>query len=193
MTQALAAKACDRANRYPFVLVLGPYMSVAEKSDIRHRAAELDDVYVLDFDNRLEELMARAKAVIAMGGYNTFCELMSFDKRALIVPRTAPRKEQLIRARRAAEFGLVAMIDPLEAQDPRRMAAAIQALPRRQRPSEAVYNLDLKGLDQIGAVVDEIRHRKGAPQHAHSTQPRRGKSLLKSLRAGAVTLPSKRS
>jgi predicted glycosyltransferase len=23
-----------------------------------------------------------------MGGYNTFCEILSFDKRALIVPRT---------------------------------------------------------------------------------------------------------
>ena len=43
-----------------------------------------------------------------MGGYNTFCEILSFDKRALIVPRTAPRMEQIIRASpRAEELGLV--------------------------------------------------------------------------------------
>jgi predicted glycosyltransferase len=110
--------------------------------------------------------MARATAVIAMGGYNTFCELMSFDKRALIVPRTTPRKEQLIRAQRAARFGLLDMLDPLEANDPRRMAAAIQALPKRQRPSEAGYAIDLSGLDRIGAIVDEIRYWRSEAQHA---------------------------
>ena len=166
MRQVLATKAFDRANHHPFVLVLGPYMSLAEKSEIRARSADLQDVYVLDFDNRLEELMARATAVIAMGGYNTFCELMSFDKRALIVPRTIPRKEQLIRARRAAEFGLVDILDPLEGKDPGRMAAAIRGLPRRQRPSEASYEIDLTGLDRIGAIVDEIRYWRSEAQHA---------------------------
>ena len=170
MTQVLAAKACDRANRCPFVLVLGPYMSLAEKTEVRGRAAGLEDVSVLDFDSRLEELMSRATAVIAMGGYNTFCELMSFDKRALIVPRTTPRKEQLIRARRAAEFGLVAMLDPLEAADPRRMAAAIRALPRRQRPSEAGYKIDLTGLDRIGAIVNDIRLWKGKARQAEASR-----------------------
>ena len=46
--------------------------------------------------------MERAAGVVAMGGYNTFCEILSFDKKALIVPRTRPRLEQFIRAARAA-------------------------------------------------------------------------------------------
>ncbi len=41
-----------------------------------------------------------------MGGYNTFCEILSFDKPALIVPRIVPRQEQFIRATRAEELGL---------------------------------------------------------------------------------------
>ena len=53
---------------------------------------------VIEFDNRMEELIAGAKAVVAMGGYNTYCEILSFDKPALIVPRVKPREEQLIRA-----------------------------------------------------------------------------------------------
>ncbi len=162
MGQVLAAKEFDKANRFPFVLVLGPYMSVREKSEIRHRASRLDDVHVLDFDNRLEELMTRATAVIAMGGYNTFCELMSFDKRALIVPRTVPRKEQLIRAGRAAEYGLVTMLDSHEASDPRRMAAAIKALPGQPKPSMAKYKVDLKGLDRIGQLVGEMAGRSAS-------------------------------
>ena len=141
-------------------------MSLKEKTDLRARAARLREVHVLDFDNRLEELMARATAVVAMGGYNTFCELMSFDKRALIVPRSRPRKEQLIRARRAEQFGLLAMLEAQEAADPRRMAAAIRDLPHRPRPSEAPYSIDLHGLDRIGAAVGEIRRWKARWRHA---------------------------
>ena len=118
-------------------------------------------MHVLDFDNRLEDLMHRATAVVAMGGYNTFCELMSFDKRALIVPRIVPRREQLIRAQRAAEFNLVTMLDPHEASDPWRMAAAINALPARPKPLSVAYKIDLKGLERIGRVVEEIKQRAG--------------------------------
>ena len=164
MSQAMAAKEQDKSLQIPFVMTLGPYMSVREKSEIRHRARRLKDVYVLDFDNRLEELMQDATAVVAMGGYNTFCELMSFDKRAMIVPRIVPRKEQLIRANRAAEHGLVAMLDPHEASDPWRMATAIEALLTRPKPSQSSYNLDLKGLDRIGKVIEEVKSRRGVRQ-----------------------------
>ena len=161
MSQVLAAKAHDKSCDLPFVMTLGPYMAVRDKSEIRHRASRLKDVHVLDFDNQLEDLMHRATAVVAMGGYNTFCELMSFDKRALIVPRLVPRKEQLIRAQRAAEFDLVTMLDPHEASDPWPMASAINALPSRPKPSSATYKIDLRGLDRIGRTIDQIKQRAG--------------------------------
>ena len=63
------------------------------------------------FDSRIESLFAGAEGVICMGGYNTFCELLSFDQRAVIVPRTKPRLEQWIRANRAEELGLVRNLD----------------------------------------------------------------------------------
>ena len=82
------------------------------------RAAALAQGRAITFDARLEALMARAAGVVAMGGYNTFCEILSFDKPALIVPRTAPRLEQYIRAQRAAELGLVSMLADDDARDP---------------------------------------------------------------------------
>ena len=100
------------------------------------RAARLPNVRTLTFDARLEGLMARAGGVVAMGGYNTFCEILSFDKPALIVPRTAPRLEQFIRAQRAAELGLVAMLPDDDGRDPRKMAAALLQLPQQPRPSD---------------------------------------------------------
>ena len=64
-----------------------------------------------------------------MGGYNTFCEILSLDKRALIVPRTPPRLEQHIRAVEAERLGLVRMLTRPDggARDPRAMAQALRA------------------------------------------------------------------
>ncbi|MEO1709961.1 MAG: glycosyltransferase [Pseudomonadota bacterium] len=156
MRYVLSALKHDRNLRQPYVLVLGPFMSIREKSEIRHKASRLENVVVLDFDTQLEALMQKARAVVAMGGYNTFCELLSFDCRALIVPRKTPRVEQLIRAKRASEFGLCSMIDPDEASDPRRMAKALFDLTDRARPSATPYRVDLKGLDRISATVASI-------------------------------------
>jgi predicted glycosyltransferase len=93
--------------------------------------------------------MARAASVVAMGGYNTFCEILSFDKKALIVPRTAPRLEQFIRARRAAELGLLTMLPEEEGRDPRVMAAAIRRLTEQQPPSTAMIPGLLDGMRTV--------------------------------------------
>ncbi len=159
MDQVMAVKESGPDNGETFVLVPGPFMSQRNRAEIRKRANGRSDVLILDFDNRIEMLMQKAKAVISMGGYNTFCELMSLDKRALIVPRTAPRKEQLIRATRASECGLVDMILPDEAADPVQLGGAIEQLMNRPLPSEASYGLDLDGLKRIGSAVSSYGRR----------------------------------
>jgi predicted glycosyltransferase len=118
-------------------------------------------VKVITFDARLESLMARAAGVIAMGGYNTFCEILSFDKRALIVPRTAPRREQLIRATRAAELGLVAMLTDDGRREPRQMATALRRLPHQPKPSEVVIPGLLDGLDSVNRLAERWLWGKG--------------------------------
>jgi predicted glycosyltransferase len=99
--------------------------------------------------------MQRALAVIAMGGYNTFCEILSLDKRALIVPRTVPRAEQYMRARRADELGLVSMLMPGDTSDPRQMVEALRVLPYRRRPSKVHIPGLLDGLSVINSLVDQ--------------------------------------
>ena len=107
--------------------------------------------------------MQDAAAVVGMGGYNTFCEILSFDQRALIVPRVRPRHEQLIRARRAMELGIVEMLEPEAADDPRRMAEALHRLPTRPRPSQTTYRPSLDGLARVCEFVGaHIRRRHAA-------------------------------
>src|SRR5258708_15114736 len=112
----------------PALIVFGPFMLPERQAVYVARASHLAKVRAITFDAHLEALMARAKGVAAMGGYNTFCEILSFDKPALLLPRTVPRLEQYIRAQRAAELGLVTMLSDENARDPVTMAAALMQL-----------------------------------------------------------------
>src|SRR5687767_9502501 len=138
---------------YPALLVLGPFMQAERQAEFMDRAAKLKRVDAITFHGHLEAVVARAAGVVAMGGYNTFCEVLSLDKRALIVPRTEPRLEQLIRASRAAELGLVSMLSDDGTYDPAVMAAALRALPRQNRPSEVVVPGLLEGLRNVSRLV----------------------------------------
>lgn len=145
----------DEINHKALV-VLGPYMPSKERKDFLERGKKIDNMKVIDFDSRLEELISGAKAVVSMGGYNTFCEILSFDKPALIVPRTVPREEQLLRAQRAAELDMTDMLVPEDADDPQKMAAALLRLLARDKPSERGINIKLDGLQNLSTQVESI-------------------------------------
>ena len=138
---------------YPAVLVLGPFMGPENQGDFLRRAEKLSRVHAITFDANLEALMDRAVGVVAMGGYNTFCEILSFDKRALIVPRTAPRLEQSIRAERAAEFGLAHQLPDDGVRKVDAMVQALRMLPRQRRPSEVVVPGLLDGLPNVNRLM----------------------------------------
>lgn len=139
------------------VLVYGPFLSGDARDAFEARVAALNGrVTATGFDSRIESLFAAAEGVVSMGGYNTFCEVLSFDKRAIIVPRTKPRLEQWIRANRAEEIGLVRNLDEFrDGLTPQSMIAAIRALPYQKRPSEAGADGLLDGLD---VVIERTRH-----------------------------------
>ncbi len=144
------------------LIVLGPYMAADRRAEFMAMGQRIPHVEVIEFDTRMEELIAGSKAVVAMGGYNTFCEILSFDKPALIVPRTTPREEQLLRATRATELGMIDMLLPEHASDPARMAAALRALAHRNRPSQGWPGLRLDGLARISGLIGEDLRQRSA-------------------------------
>ena len=133
------------------MLVYGPFLSGEVRDAMDARVARLNGrVTATGFDSRIEALFAKAQGVVCMGGYNTFCEVLSFDRRAVIVPRTIPRLEQWIRASRAEELGLVRMLDDgRDGMTVEAMIKAIRALPAQQKPSEAGADGLLDGLDVV--------------------------------------------
>jgi len=135
------------------IIVTGPFMPPTEQQEFHDRCEALPNVDILTFDSHIELLMGKAFAIVAMGGYNTFCEILTLDKPALIIPRSVPRQEQLIRAERSEKLGLISMLDPAGERDPMQMAAAIGALPQQAKPSSAKIPGLLGGHENIAEIV----------------------------------------
>ncbi|MGH2340677.1 glycosyltransferase family protein [Segnochrobactraceae bacterium EtOH-i3] len=144
----------------PCLIVMGPFMDSASQAAFQARVDALEDVEQIRFTPTIEPLMQGAAAIVGMGGYNIFCEILSFDRPTLLVPRVMPRMEQAIRAARAEEVGLVRVLPIDHYPDVAAMAEALEALPDAPPPSRAGVKHLLSGLDTIGDRVEDILSRR---------------------------------
>jgi predicted glycosyltransferase len=140
----------------PAVMVLGPFMNPDNQTDFLTRAEALDNVHVIRFTPHIEEVMNGARAIVAMGGYNTFCEILSFDKPTLLVPRVVPRQEQAIRAAHAQSANLVSVLPIDGYPEIDLMIEKLHHLLTMPPPSAAGFSGLLNGLDVINRRVDHI-------------------------------------
>lgn len=133
------------------MLVYGPFLSGETREGFEQRVEKLNGrVQACGFESQIETLFAGAQGVVCMGGYNTFCEVLSFDKRAVIIPRTKPRREQHIRAIRGKALGLVQMLDEDKGElTTQAMIRAIRDLPDQKRPSQSFPDGLLGGLERV--------------------------------------------
>ncbi|PYM07088.1 MAG: glycosyltransferase [Candidatus Rokuibacteriota bacterium] len=135
------------------VIVTGPYMPEDTLKILRRCTQRRPHLEVLEFVPDPTPLITRADRVIAMGGYNTLCEVLSFEKHALIVPRVKPKPEQWIRARRLRELGLVDVLHP----DQLNPQALTRWLELDLGPPPASRNLiDVGGLTRIPTLLAEL-------------------------------------
>ncbi|MCX4029794.1 hypothetical protein H0A36_16075 [Endozoicomonas sp. SM1973] len=149
---------------WPAVIIAGPFMNSKDRQAFENRVKKLSRVTLLTFISQLEHVMANAQAVVAMGGYNTFCEILSFNQRALFIPRKEPRLEQFIRVKKATELGWATMLDPdqLTGSDaPLKMVNALKALPNQARPYTMQADTYLSGVATIGQRFNKIMVKRG--------------------------------
>ncbi len=155
------AEAFLRSNPPPGsgrVLVTGPRLPAVNQAKLRSLAAERKDTRVIEFVSDPLPLLCCADRVVAMGGYNTTCEILAFQKRALIVPRTRPRTEQLIRAKRLASLGFVDMMHP-DDLNPASLSAWLSDPPRGV--PAASRSIDFGGVGRLCRLFDEtVRDRQ---------------------------------
>lgn len=158
---ASALVAAPRPAGTALVLVAGPYLPGTTRARL-HRAAAVDPgLRVVDFTTSAAAWLATAAAVVCMGGYNTVTEVLATDTPALVVPRCRPRSEQLVRARRLSERGLVDDLHP-DALGPGVLGDWFAAAVRRPRATRA--GVDLDGLTRVPELA--ARHLSGARRAA---------------------------
>ena len=151
-----AYESVTQKDLLPGLIVLGPFMHKEAQREFQKRIRKIPKLKVKTFDTSLEVLIANAQGVVAMGGYNTFCEILSFDKKAVIVPREVPRLEQRIRAEFATRKNLVTMLDINDLNNTQVMVQALINLPKQPLPSEFDSESLLNGLENLNQRVAEL-------------------------------------
>src|SRR5262245_28052511 len=170
LAQALARATLPAGTN--LVLITGPFMPASVQARLRDQAASRPCFRVLDFLAEPNLLLSRADAVIAMGGYNTVSEVLSFEKLALLVPRVKPRQEQLIRVQLLHKLGLVDMLHPDEVSSTALsawLADGGRARPRVRR------RLDFNGLTRLPELLDALlgdRRRQPDESESRVARPR---------------------
>lgn len=134
------------------VIITGPMMPNQMRQRIQANADKRSDLRVLEYVAEPTWLLEKADWVISMGGYNSTCEILSFKKRALIVPRVKPRREQIIRVELLEKLGLVDMLHP----DKLNPQALSTWLHQEKSPPKIRQKIDLQGLERIPQLLAEM-------------------------------------
>ena len=143
--------AASNGPSFHSVIVTGPLMPRAKRKALR-KAVMGKPVTLLEFTPDLTSYMKAADLIVSMAGYNTVCEILSLQKRALLIPRTRVRAEQRIRATALAGRGLVHMLLP-EELTPKRLAVEIEAALVSPCPQ---VNLNLNALQNVSQAVSAL-------------------------------------
>jgi predicted glycosyltransferase len=154
---ALELAGADR--RFDCHIVGGPEMSGEARLRLAAAAARIDGVIWSDFSDNMGAEIAQAQLVVSMGGYNSVCEILSYRKRSIIVPRSTPVREQRIRAEAMARHGLLKMI-PIERLNPKLLLREIECeLDLVNVCTSEVARLSFRGLDAICDLLLPIQNR----------------------------------
>ncbi len=147
-------QAAGGANVQALVMA-GPQLPEDDLARLTATAQAIGGTTVQSFTDDMSSYVSAADLVVAMGGYNTVCDILSLAARAVVVPRVRPVAEQWIRAERMHALGFFTAVHP-DGITPERLGQGISetlARPARRMPPEDV-NLD--GLPGLMTQLDRL-------------------------------------
>jgi predicted glycosyltransferase len=144
---------------FPVVVVTGPLMSAKSVARLAARC-DGEHVRLFDFRHDMANVLAGARAVVTMGGYNTISEVLQTGVPALVIPRVRPSEEQLIRANDLVALGLADMLHP-DLISPERMWHSIQQT--AARPRRPIDSADYRGAERTAALLVDLAKTRREP------------------------------
>lgn len=145
------------------LIISGSEMPTDQREQIQHRVAHLPLVEMLEFTDDLVGYMDAADLVVSMGGYNTIGEILSLQKRAIVVPRLQPVEEQWLRAERMAKMGLFQAIHPANLTSTHLM----QCIQNELRAIETSVSSALPDMNALPRIAEYLSRLVREPVFAH--------------------------
>ncbi|HWQ31548.1 MAG TPA: glycosyltransferase [Blastocatellia bacterium] len=141
-------------HRVRSLVICGPEMPDRQKAELSRRAAAHPGTEFREFTSDPMSYLAAADVVISMGGYNTVCEILSLKKKAIVIPRVRPTREQWIRAERMSRLGLFSVIHP-DYLTPQTLINSLHDCLESSAASGQVA-LDLDALPRISVSIEAM-------------------------------------
>ena len=135
-----------------WLAVTGPLMPANEAAALT-RLGESLGVNVKRVITELRQQIAQADCLVGMPGYNTTCDVLSHQPRAVFVPRAGTSREQEIRAGRIAEWGIARVVPASTLAEGALTEAIEQALAGRPPPPPPV---SLNGTQRALELFDSV-------------------------------------
>ncbi len=145
------------------LIVTGPDFSNDKLNSIINVTGSGQEMIVKDYTSDILEYMNAADLVVSMAGYNTICEILSLNKKSIVIPRVNPRQEQLIRAVKLSGLGLLKLITPLELSSALLKDEIVKALCSRQHQYPLSDLIDFNGLDNIKRRFKALMNSTSSP------------------------------
>ena len=148
------------------LIITGPFISEELWRKYRSESRRLP-VAIRKFVGHTRPFLQKSDLVISTGGYNTTTEILTFARRALIIPRILYRNEQLLRAQRLRDLGLVSLIHPDNITPETLFDAITEQLLSRDEPLERARingTIQLNGAEQLAEYCRTIFSNLKAPE-----------------------------
>ncbi|MEE8600819.1 glycosyltransferase family protein [Euzebya tangerina] len=154
------------------VIVSGPHMDPGARERLAARALLIG----AEFHTSITDLgrhLGQVDAVVCMGGYNTVTEVLAAGVPAVCIPRVVPRREQLIRAGRLADHGLLQCIHPGQVTPSRLRTAIGRALQwdRSTLRARIAEHMTFDGAGRAAALLVTLARTGMAPARPLASPP----------------------
>ncbi|SRR5206468_6280299 len=154
-TYIAGAKTVAPPQRPRSLIISGPELPSRAREFLVHECAGDSHIRILEFTDDLMSYLTAADLIVSMGGYNTVCEILSAGRRAIVVPRSKPVEEQLIRAERMARLGLFRYLHP-DDLTPSLLMETVQNELRARVSMGPAEPIDLDGLQRVTSFVTTL-------------------------------------
>jgi predicted glycosyltransferase len=128
-------------------------MRESERLALACAAHALPQVTIQHVSRDVMSLISAADVVVANGGYQQTCELLTLRRRAVVVPATGDAAEQNLRAERLAEIGLLRLIRPNRFDAQKLLAAVLGELLEGDSQVDSAGPCSVSGMEFVTSTI----------------------------------------